>query len=178
MGDLRAVTARLVLTAGLLALVACSEGPPFFIRGTASLPPCNEAPAFDVDGSQWVNSGPVTILTGGCPGTQPSDVFQSCGLTWDMTQDGSEIQMLVDNEYIVLGRLCETTLYLEGGFWLPVEDDGVCTYADDSAEEVGIQEGGSSLVLTEEQGQLIGTGALRVQGRCDATYDMTLTRFN
>jgi hypothetical protein len=98
-----------------------------------------------------------------------------------MTPGGQDIEILVDNEYTILGRLCGVMLHLEGGWWLPVEDEGECTYDDDSAEEVGIQMAGSTLVVMDDElsvGGLVATGTLQVRGSCEAAYDMTLTRFN
>ena len=163
-------------------MLSCTQGPPYFIPGSATLPSCTEPPAFDdLDGSRWGDSGQVTIETTGCDGAQPGEVFDSCQLDWVMTQDGQDIEILVDNEYTILGRLCGATLYLEGGWWLPVEDEGECTYDDDSAEEVGIQMAGSTLVVVmddELSAGLIAAGTLQVRGSCEAAYDMTLTRFN
>jgi hypothetical protein len=128
----------------------------------------------------WFDGGQVTIETTGCDGAQPGEVFDSCSLTWVITQDGQDIEILVDNEYTILGRLCGDTLYLEGGWWLPVEDEDECTYDDDSAEEVGIQMAGSTLVVMDDElsAGLIAADTLQVRGSCEAAYDMTLTRFN
>jgi hypothetical protein len=170
--DVRAIVAFLI---SCLALAGCSEGPPYFISGTATLPACQEPPAFDLTG-EWFDTGTVTIETTGCSDAEPDDQFQSCALNWLMTQNGSDIEILVDNEYRILGRLCGEELYLEGGWWLPVEDAGMCTYDDDSAEEVGIQEDGNVLTVTDDpvQGGLVAAGTLRVQGPCAARYAVTL----
>jgi len=164
----------------LVALISCGEEPPYFIPGSATLPSCTEPPAFDLNGSTWGDTGKVTIETAGCDGAQPGEVFDSCLLDWVMTQTGQDIEILVDNEYTILGRLCGDTLHLEGGWWLPVEDEGECTYDEDSAEEVGIQMAGSTLVVMDDEflGGLVATGTLQVRGSCEGAYDMTLTRFN
>lgn len=164
----------------LTSMISCVDEPPYFIPGSATLPSCTEPPAFDLDGSMWGDNGQVTIKTTGCIGAQPEEVFESCSLTWVMTQTGQDIEIIVDEEYRILGRLCDDMLHLEGGWWLPVQDEGQCTHEDDSAAEVGIQMGGSTLVvMDEERGTgLIATGILQVGGPCEADYDMTLRRFN
>lgn len=171
----RALGALLVIT-----MASCGDNPPYFIAGSATLPSCAEPPAFDVDGSMWGDGGLVTIETVGCDGALPGEVFQSCPLTWAMTQTGQDIEILVDEEYTILGRLCGDTLHLEGGWWLPVQDEMMCTYEEDSAAEVGIQMGGSTLVIVDDEvmGGLVATGTLQVRGPCDAAFDMTLFRFN
>ena len=162
----------------LAALVSCSadEGP-YFIPGSATLPSCTESPAFDLSGG-WSDNGTVSIRTAGCDDAQPGSEFRSCALTWEMTQTESDVDILVDNEYEILGRLCGAELHLEGGWWLPVEDAGECTYEEDSAAEVGIQMGGSTLTVAEDQfGSLAATGILEVGGPCEAMYEVTLSRF-
>jgi len=152
---------------------------PYFIPGSAELPACDEAPAFDLDGTSWYDLGEVEIQSTGCAGAVPGQTFDACALSWKMTatEPGSgDVRIIVDNEYRILGRLCGETLHLEGGWWLPVEDEGICTYAEDSAEEVGIQDGGSTLTIVDQPSGLVATGVLMLRGGCDATYDMTLTQ--
>jgi len=165
-----------------IASVGCqSDGPPWFIPGTAVLPECSVPPAFDLDGAYFADSGTVTILTSGCEGASPGQVFPSCSLGWDFTQDGNDVQILVDHEYVIEGRLCGDQLSLRGGWWLPVEDEDLmqCTYDDDSAEEVGILAGGSTLTLSVQPwGELLmATGTLRVGGPCEADYAIELLQF-
>jgi hypothetical protein len=76
---------------------------------------------------------------------------------------------VVDTEYRLEGRLCGEELYLRGGWWLPVQDQGSCTYEDDSAEEVGIQAEGNVLTVAPDE----MNGTLVVQGRCAAEYEVT-----
>jgi hypothetical protein len=96
-----------------------------------------------------------------------------CALQWRFTQTGNDVDILVDNEYRVDGRICGDTLHLRGGWWLPTEDEGFgCTYEEDTAEEVGIQAEGNTLTLVD--GQLVGT--LVVRGGCSASYDATFSR--
>lgn len=164
-----------------LSVGACAEEPPFFIPGTATLPACDEPPAFDVSGL-WSDSGVVTIDSTGCSDAQLGETLIACPLTWELEQSGNDVGILVDEEYIINGRLCGDTLYLEGGWWLPVQDEGECTYEDDSAEEVGIQQGGSTLVLMEVPNgpappRLVASGILDVRGPCEASYDTILERF-
>ncbi|MGB5811911.1 MAG: hypothetical protein WBG86_15335, partial [Polyangiales bacterium] len=160
-------------TLGVAALVLlhCQPGPPYSITGTATLPTCDEPAAYDLTGT-WNDSGVVTVDTEGCDGAQPGSMFESCSLGWEFTQTGDDIDILVDEEYIMEGRLCGTTLYLEGGWWLPVQDNGECTYEEDSAEEVGIQMGGSSLTVTDPDVEilLVASGTLDVQGSCAGSY--------
>ncbi len=169
-------------TASILALAAlasCSSGgPPYFIPGSATLPTCTEPPAFDLNGS-WSDSGTVVIGTAGCDDAQPGNELMSCPLTWEMTQTGADVEILVDEEYRILARLCGTELHLEGGWWLPVQDEGMCTYEEDSAAEVGIQMAGSTLTVAEEElsENLVATGTLEVRGPCEATYEITLFQF-
>jgi len=167
----------------LSATVNCGRGSvPYFIPGSATLPSCSEPPAFNLDGSTWLDSGQVTIQTSGCLGASPGEVFNSCTLQWVMTQTGQDIEIIVDTEYRILGRLCGDVLHLEGGWWLPVEDQGQCTYADDSAAEVGIQMEGSTLVIMRNEPINAGTGftatgTLQVRGPCDGSYDVTFNTF-
>jgi len=162
------------------SMISCGDEPPYFIPGSATLPSCAEPPAFDLNDSMWGDGGQVTIETTGCNNAQPGEEFESCSLTWAMTQTGQDIEILVDNEYRILGRLCGDMLHLEGGWWLPVQDEGMCTYEEDSAAEVGIQVEGSTLVVVDDEinAGLIATGTLQVRGPCEAAYDMMLTRFN
>lgn len=156
-------------------LINCQPGPPYSISGTATLPECEEPAAFDLTG-RWNDSGVVTVETAGCDGAEPGSVFDMCSLFWDFSQQGNDIDILVDNEYIMQGRLCGATLYLEGGWWLPVEDGGVCTYEEDSAEEVGIQMGGSSLTVSDPETEplLVAAGTLSVQGACAGSVAIQL----
>lgn len=157
-------------------LGSCAGEETYFIPGTGALPDCTEAPAANLDGSCWFDRGVVTIESAGCLDTQPDDTFQSCGLSWLFTQTGNDVTILVDNEYRIDGRLCGDQLYLRGGWWLPVEDEGLCTYDDDSAEEVGIQAGGNVLTFDAAADQTPDqlSGALAVQGPCSASYDVAL----
>jgi hypothetical protein len=119
----------------------------------------------------------VTILSAGCLGAEPNDTFASCGLGWLFTQTDNDVTIIVDGEYRIDGRLCGDQLHLRGGWWLPVEDEGACTYADDSAEEVGIQAEGNVLTYVPPSEQMLGPsfeGTLIVQGPCGASYEMTL----
>ncbi len=165
----------------LAVLVSCSvdEGP-YFVPGSATLPNCTEPPAFDLTGGWSDNPGSiVSIQTVGCDDAPAGSEFESCPLGWEMVQTGAEVEILVDDEYEMLGRLCGAELHLEGGWWLPVEDAGMCTYEEDSAAEVGIQTGGNTLTVAEEENStnLVATGVLEVGGPCEATYDVTLSKF-
>ncbi len=163
----------------LAALVSCSadEGP-YFIPGSATLPNCTEPPGFDLTGGWSDNPGSiVSIRTAGCDDAPAGSEIESCPLGWEMTQTGGEVQILVDNEYEMVGRLCGAELHLEGGWWLPVEDAGQCTYEEDSAAEVGIQMEGSTLIVTERDQSLVATGVLEVRGPCEASYDVELFKF-
>ncbi|MGB5695216.1 MAG: hypothetical protein WBM46_06165 [Polyangiales bacterium] len=161
----------------VLALASCGNGV-YFVPGTATLPECTEAPVTNLDGTQWYDNGTVTILTAGCQEAMPDDVFESCALDWVFTQDGNDVTIVVDNEYRIEGRLCGGELYLRGGWWLPVRDNGLCTYEEDSADEVGIQAEGS--VLTVAENPMLSdyemTGTLSVQGSCNALYEVVLNR--
>jgi hypothetical protein len=159
----------LLLATGSCALAACGGESVYFIPGSAQLPDCEEAPIANLDGTRWFDTGTVTVLSQGCADAQPNDVFTVCALDWDFTQDGNEVTIVVDNEYRIEGRLCGDQLHLRGGWWLPVQDQGVCTYDDDSAQEVGILEGGNTLTVSPQQ--MSGTLALR--GECDGSYEIT-----
>ena len=143
------------------------------------LPNCEEPPAFDLSNSAWGDGGVVTIESTGCGDTQPGDELIACSLVWEMTPDGSDLEILVDEEYIIRARLCGAQLYLEGGWWLPVQDEGECTYEDDTGEEVGIQMGGSTLTVSDpaQEPMLIATGTLSVQGPCAASFATELRQF-
>lgn len=158
----------------LVGVHSCAQGPPYFIPGSATLPNCTDAPAFDLNNTEWADMGTVTITSEGCAGAMPNEMIASCSLNWVMTAEGSEVDILVDNEYEIKGRLCGTTLHLEGGWWLPVVDTDInqCTYEDDSAEEVGIEMGGSSLTVAEME----MSGTLSVRGPCTATYEVMFVR--
>ena len=149
----------------------------YFFPGSGVLPNCDEPPITDLDGTPWFDSGTGTILTAGCQGALPDDVFQSCPLVWVFAQDGNDVTIVVDAEYRIDGRLCGDQLYLRGGWWLPVvdEDLGYCTYKDDSADEVGIQAEGNVLTFNgDAEGKM--TGTLMVQGRCARQYEVTFRR--
>jgi hypothetical protein len=149
-------------------IAACAEEV-FFIPGTGTLPDCNEAPITNLEASTWHDAGTVTILTAGCEDAMPDDTLTACPLKWVFEQEGNEVSILVDGEYRIQGRLCGDQLYLRGGWWLPVEDAGFCTYEEDSAEEVGIEREGN--VLTVSSSGMSGT--LVVQGACRAAYEVT-----
>lgn len=181
------------LGALLVVATSCSGSAPYSIPGSATLPACEEAPAFDLTGT-WFDSGVVTVSTTGCDGAPAGATFSACSLGWEFepTLDGSgrpiegDFTILVDNEYLIDTRLCGTTLYFEGGWWLPVaEPDGACLYEEDSAEEVGIQMGGSTLEVVLESAinpaaepLLIAEGTLSVQGACAGTYEIVLDQFD
>jgi hypothetical protein len=155
----------------LVGLGSCAEQV-FFIPGTGTLPDCDEAPITSLDGSSWYDGGTVTILTAGCEDAMPDDTFIACALDWVFEQDGNDVSILVDTEYRIQGRLCGDQLYLRGGWWLPVEDAGFCTYEEDSAEEVGVEQEGN--VLTVSSAGMSGT--LLVQGACRAEYEVIFER--
>ena len=158
------------------AVCACDDQEVAFIPGTGALPDCNEEASANLDGTCWFDTGTVTITSNGCPEAMPDDTFRSCALAWSFTQTGNDVSIIVDGEYRIEGRLCGDQLHLRGGWWLPVEDDGQCTYEDDSAEEVGIQAAGNVLVYAPAADQNPETlaGVLAVRGACDAIYDATL----
>jgi hypothetical protein len=157
-------------------LSACGPGggpgDPYFIPGSGSLPDCSDPPAEDLTDT-WYDNGTITIADDGCAGTTAGEMLTVCALQWRFTQTGNDVDILVDNEYRVDGRICGDTLHLRGGWWLPTEDEGFgCTYEEDTAEEVGIQAEGNTLTLVD--GQLVGT--LVVRGGCSASYDATFSR--
>ena len=176
--DRRFPLVLLALSCAGLAVAGCKDGGPYFVSGSARLPYCMVAPDFDLDGTGWFDRGVVTIQTTGCDSALPMDMFDVCALDWAMSQDGGEIEIIVDSEYRIRGRLCGSGLYLEGGWWLPVEDMDVCTYDEDSADEVGIEQGGSVLTVAVQPGgsMLQATGVLSVSGSCGAEYDVVLTQ--
>jgi hypothetical protein len=149
----------------------------YFIPGTGTLPDCNEAPSTDLSGS-WFDQGTVTIRTAGCTGAAPDDAPPSCALNWTFTQTDNDVSIVVDEEYRLEGRLCGDQLYLRGGWWLPVEDEGFCTYEDDSAAEVGIMAEGNVLTYMPATAETLEqiTGKLVVEGPCRADYDITFMR--
>ena len=185
--------AGLVLMLPVVMFLGCQPSPPYSISGSATLPVCEEPPAFDLTGT-WFDVGIVTVNTTGCDGAPSGSVFDACPLGWEFEPrvDGEgvpvdgDFTILVDNEYLIDTRLCGTTLYFEGGWWLPVaEPDGACLYEDDSADEVGIQQEGSTLEVRLEtvtnpatEALLIAEGTLSVQGSCAATYEVVLDQFD
>lgn len=167
----------------LLATGSCGSGDGVaFLPGTAELPDCTEAPAFDLNGTVWFDTGEVTVLTDGCPDVLPGDVLPTCALQWVFTQDGREVSIEIDYEYRLEARLCGDQLHLRGGWWLPFPDDlGRCTYADADGEEVRIDAEGSVLTVREvEQGggttRLEMAGTLRIRSTCSGDYAVTLNR--
>ena len=79
------------------------------------MPSCNDAPTVDLNDTVWFNEGTVTVLTAGCADVEAETIFQSCPENWALTQDGNDLDIVVD-EYRVNGRLCGDKLYLEGGW--------------------------------------------------------------
>jgi hypothetical protein len=165
--------ARCVVLLCVLAVTACStDEEPQLIRGSARLPDCIEAPVFDIDGSLWFDNGSVTVTSAGCE--EPAGTTLGvCGLGWEASQTGQDVEIIVDHEYRILGRACGSQLYLEGGWWLTVQTaNGFCDYED--GIEVGIEEGGSTLDVAATQDQM--TGKLLIAERCTAEYDVTFYR--
>lgn len=160
----------------LFTMSACGGGDSGVgsVTGSGKRADCDETPAADLDGSEWFDTGTVTVLTDGCSGAEAGDQFTSCALNWKFSQEGNDVTIVVDNEYRVLGRLCGDALTLEGGWWLPVEDEGSCTYAEDSAEEVGIEAEGNALTVNTDEDTL--TGTLVVRSACTAEYDVVFYR--
>jgi hypothetical protein len=163
------VVRHLAIALALAVGCGADEGP-WLIRGTARLPACNEPAAFDLDGSTWFDDGEVTVTSAGCS-LPPETTVSVCGLAWEFSQSGADVEILVDGEYRVLGRACGDALHLEGGFWLTVQDErGFCDYED--GVEVTIEREGATLVVSGDQ--MMGT--LAVAERCTATYAVTLHR--
>ena len=162
----------------LIALGGCDKEEVYFIPGTGMLPDCNEAPVTNLDGTCWFDRGVVTIRSAGCREAMPDDMFTVCGLAWSFTQTGNDVTIIVDGEYRIDGKLCDDQLHLRGGWWLLVEDAGMCDYQDEeSADEVSIQSEGNVLTFipasspdTDPNPQM--TGTLAVQGSCSADYDV------
>jgi hypothetical protein len=166
---------RRLLTASVI-VVGCSSPP--MVEGSARLPECSQPPATDLTGT-WFDQGTVTITTTGCEdqGAAKGESFQSCPLNWVVTQDGNAVTLIVDEEYEVHGRICGDTLHLQGGWWLPVQDEnGRCNYDDDDGEEVGIESEGASLQWSMRDGAEALNGALVVRGACAAEYAVTLSK--
>ena len=165
---------RVTLASSAIFLVAsgCGIGEPGFVKGSASLPSCDEKPSTTALSGDWYDNGTVTIKSSGCFDTEADDSFVSCGLDWKFTQDGNSVEIVVDEEYRIDARLCGDQLYLSGGWWLPVKIDGICDYDDESADEVGIEEGGN--VLTVSDGEI--TGTLSLKGSCDAEYEVIFAK--
>jgi hypothetical protein len=137
------------------------------------LPDCDEAPITDLNGTLWFNQGPVTIVTEGCLDAAPEDMFSSCAENLAFTQDGNDIDIVVD-EYRVKGRLCGNQLYLEGGWWLSVADEqGHCWYEDGDGDDMSIQAGGDVLTVAPAEGTMTGKLVLRGRGSCDVDYQVT-----
>jgi hypothetical protein len=125
----------------------------------------------DLDGSLWFDQGTVTIRSEGCAGAMPDEQFQSCALNWAFSQNGNDLNIVVDEEYRLQGKFCGDQLCLRGGWWLPVMDERGFCYEDDSAEEVGIQAEENVLTVAPADNQM--TGTLALQGPCAAEYEVT-----
>lgn len=155
----------------LVAACEPSDEEQVAISGSARLPTCSDPPAVTLTGN-WFDSGKLTVKTPGCR-YQAGTVVEVCALKWSLTQDGNAVHIVVDDEYRIEGRLCGDRLYLQGGWWLPVENaSGACTYADQDAAEVGIEQEGN--VLTVSQDRMTGTLVLREA--CTADYAVTFAR--
>lgn len=166
-------TPLLTAAMGAAWLGACGGGDegPYTVEGSARLPQCSEPPAVNLDGTVWYDNGQLTIQTEGC-GYDVGEVLEVCALQWAMSQDGNDVDILVDNEYRVSGRICGDQLHLQGGWWLPVVDEnGQCTYRERDAAEVGIEKEGSTLTVADPQ----MTGTLVVREQCVAKYDVTFS---
>jgi hypothetical protein len=162
----------------VLALLAgCPSDGPYSISGSAVLPSCEETPARDLTGT-WFDQGTLTITSAGCEANQAplGTVLDTCALNWEVTQDGNSVEILVDGEYRMQGRMCGDTLHLQGGWWLPAEDElGQCNYDDEDGAEVGIEMGGSSLLLQQDPGGGdYFSGTLSLRETCTADYLMEL----
>ena len=116
----RAALPRLALLGLALLLVqgACSEST-FTIDGTGRLPACSDPAGFDFDGTRWWDSGIVTVDSAGCEGGDVGSEIASCPLDWELSQSGNDLDILVDTEYAIKGRMCGDQLFLRGGWWLP-----------------------------------------------------------
>jgi hypothetical protein len=165
-------TKKLQLVTLVAFICGCGGGDGAFIPGTADLPDCSDPPAMNLDGTEWFDVGTVTILSAGCPDAVVNDTLMACPLNWTFAQTDNEVTIGVDDEYRLEGRLCGDQLHLRGGWWLPVEDAGQCTYDDDSAEEVRIQAPSNTLTV----GATEMTGTLTVEGRCAASYAVTFAQ--
>lgn len=143
----------------------------YFIPGTGTLPDCDEMPVTNLDGTLWFDQGTVTIRSTGCADAMPDEQFEACALNWAFSQDGNDLEITIDEEYRIEGRLCGDQLYLRGGFWLSVRDEEGFCYEEDSAEEVGIQAEGNVLTVFPEEDRISGT--LSVEGPCSAEYEVT-----
>lgn len=167
----------LLLLGSVALAMSCGSDGEYFIRGTARLADCDEAPAATL-ASRWFDTGLVEVTSVGCGDSQPGDHFSACALNWAITQQDSDVSITVDSEYRIKGRLCGETLSLEGGWWLPVQDEtGNCTYDEDNASEVVIQSDGNTLQLTDdpESSATVLAGTLSLGGHCSARYEITLT---
>ncbi|MGB5545055.1 MAG: hypothetical protein WBM74_00665 [Polyangiales bacterium] len=160
----------------LVALGSCKDEI-YFIPGTGTLPDCNEAPVVNLNGMVWFNTGPVTVLTAGCPGVEADDVRESCPENWAITQSGNDLDIIVD-EYRVKGRLCGDKLHLEGGWWLSVQNEGACWYGDDDGDDFRIEAEGNVVTFVLANPNTAGLdsfeGTLVMLGRCKVSYDVTL----
>ncbi len=153
-------------------LGSCGEDV-YFIPGTGTLPDCNEPPVTNLDGTLWFDQGTVSITSSGCADYAPGTKLDSCGENWRFTQEGNEIDILVD-EYQVKGRLCGDQLHLEGGWWLSVFDEmNQCNYEEGDGDDVGIQSEGNVLTVAPADEEMSGT--LVVQGQCAIEYEVTFT---
>lgn len=155
----------------LVSLGSCSPDT-YFISGTGQLPDsCDEPAITNLDGTVWFNQGPVTIKTSGCADLEPETTLESCAENWSFSQDGNDIDIIVD-EYRVKGLLCGDQLYLEGGWWLSVEDElGQCWYEDEDGDDVAIQAEGNVVTVVPDEERM--TGTLVVQGQCTVEYEVT-----
>lgn len=170
---------RLIICICILAALGSCKEELSFIPGTGSLPDCNDNPVIELDSTLWFNEGMVTVLTAGCQGAEPEEMLASCPENWAVTQNQNDLDIVVD-EYRLNGRVCGDKFYLEGGWWLSVQDEqGACWYEDDDGDEFGIQEEGNVLTFSPADPQT-GTldqwkGTLVMQGRCRVSYDATLS---
>ena len=162
---------RWIVCIGIVSVLGACGEEVYFIPGTGTLPDCNEAPVTNLDGTLWFNQGTVSITSSGCAEYEPGAMLQSCPENWAFTQEGNDIDIIVD-EYEAKGRLCGDQLHLEGGWWLSVANEmGQCWYEDEDGDDVGIQSEGNVLTVSPEDQQM--TGTLVVEGQCTAEYDVT-----